>query len=117
MGLPLHSFLQFVTVTAISVLPLVATAQNYPSRPITMIVPSAAGASIDTIGRILAERMRKSLGNLSSSKTSAERMAASVPAGLPAQSPTATRLSWASLGTTYWTVLFIRFHTTSCLSG
>src|SRR5262249_609272 len=45
-----------------SVLPLVATAQNYPSRPITMIVPSAAGASIDTIGRILAERMRKSLG-------------------------------------------------------
>jgi tripartite-type tricarboxylate transporter receptor subunit TctC len=62
MGLPLHSFLQFATAAAISVLPLVATAQNYPSRPVTMIVPSAAGASIDTIGRILVERMRKSLG-------------------------------------------------------
>jgi hypothetical protein len=33
-----------------------------PSRPITMIVPSAAGASIDTIGRIVAERMRRPLG-------------------------------------------------------
>jgi tripartite-type tricarboxylate transporter receptor subunit TctC len=38
-----------------------ARAQSYPSRPITMIVPSAPGASIDTIGRILAEQMRKSL--------------------------------------------------------
>jgi tripartite-type tricarboxylate transporter receptor subunit TctC len=39
----------------------VAWTQSYPSRPITMIVPSAPGVSIDTIGRILAERMRKSL--------------------------------------------------------
>jgi tripartite-type tricarboxylate transporter receptor subunit TctC len=38
-----------------------ARAQSYPSRSITLIVPSAAGASIDTIGRIIAERMRKSL--------------------------------------------------------
>jgi tripartite-type tricarboxylate transporter receptor subunit TctC len=39
----------------------IARAQTYPTRPITMIVPSAPGVSIDTIGRILAERMRKSL--------------------------------------------------------
>jgi tripartite-type tricarboxylate transporter receptor subunit TctC len=39
-----------------------ASAQSYPSRPITMIVPSTAGGPPDVIGRVLAERMRKSLG-------------------------------------------------------
>src|ERR1700710_574830 len=39
-----------------------AFAQAYPSKPITMIVPFAAGGSTDVIGRILAERMRISLG-------------------------------------------------------
>jgi tripartite-type tricarboxylate transporter receptor subunit TctC len=39
-----------------------ATAQTYPSRPITMVVAFAAGGSGDTIARILAERMRASLG-------------------------------------------------------
>jgi len=39
-----------------------ATAQVYPSRPITMVVPFAAGGGTDTIGRIMAERMRVSLG-------------------------------------------------------
>jgi tripartite-type tricarboxylate transporter receptor subunit TctC len=39
-----------------------AGAQTYPTRPITMIVSSAAGASIDTMGRIVAERMRRPLG-------------------------------------------------------
>ena len=48
-------------VAALPAVSRVAWAQSYPSRPITMIVPSAPGASIDTIGRILAERMRRSL--------------------------------------------------------
>jgi tripartite-type tricarboxylate transporter receptor subunit TctC len=39
-----------------------ATAQLYPSHPITMIVPFPAGGSVDTVGRIVAERMRVSLG-------------------------------------------------------
>jgi tripartite-type tricarboxylate transporter receptor subunit TctC len=38
------------------------TAQSYPSRPITMVVPLAAGGPLDTIARILAEPMRLSLG-------------------------------------------------------
>jgi tripartite-type tricarboxylate transporter receptor subunit TctC len=37
-------------------------AQVYPSRPITMIVPFAAGGPTDAIGRIIADRMRASLG-------------------------------------------------------
>ncbi len=39
-----------------------ATGQSYPSRPITLIVPSAAGGPSDTLARILAESMRQSLG-------------------------------------------------------
>src|SRR6516165_4677376 len=39
-----------------------AQAQGYPSRPITMIVPFPAGGPTDTLGRILAEGMRASLG-------------------------------------------------------
>ena len=39
-----------------------AEAQVYPSRPITMVAPFAAGAPVDTVGRFMAERMRVSLG-------------------------------------------------------
>jgi tripartite-type tricarboxylate transporter receptor subunit TctC len=39
-----------------------ARAQGYPSRPITMIVPFAAGGPTDTLARIISERMRLSLG-------------------------------------------------------
>jgi tripartite-type tricarboxylate transporter receptor subunit TctC len=38
-----------------------AGAQTYPSRPITMIVPFAAGGTSDVIGRVVAERMKGSL--------------------------------------------------------
>jgi tripartite-type tricarboxylate transporter receptor subunit TctC len=38
------------------------TAQTYPSRPIKMIVPFAAGGLTDVVGRVVAERMAKSLG-------------------------------------------------------
>ena len=39
-----------------------ATAQVYPARPVTMVVPFAAGGSSDTIGRIMADGMRGPLG-------------------------------------------------------
>jgi tripartite-type tricarboxylate transporter receptor subunit TctC len=39
-----------------------AAAQDYPSRPITMIVPFAAGGPVDTVARILSEPLRASLG-------------------------------------------------------
>ena len=41
----------------------VAMAQDrYPSRPITMIVPFAAGGSTDVIARVIADAMRNTLG-------------------------------------------------------
>jgi len=39
-----------------------AFSQSYPTRPITLIVPFAAGGPTDTIARIMGERMGKSLG-------------------------------------------------------
>jgi tripartite-type tricarboxylate transporter receptor subunit TctC len=52
--------------SALDTLPTVsrlAWTQTYPSRPITFIVPFAAGGATDVIGRTLAERMRGSLGH------------------------------------------------------
>ena len=34
-----------------------AVAQNYPTRPLSIVVPFPAGGPTDTIGRIMAERM------------------------------------------------------------
>src|SRR5262245_25216893 len=39
-----------------------APAQTYPSRAITIIVPFAPGGPTDTVARLLAERMRVTLG-------------------------------------------------------
>ena len=39
-----------------------ASAQGYPSRPITVVVPFSAGGPTDTLARLLGERMRKTLG-------------------------------------------------------
>jgi tripartite-type tricarboxylate transporter receptor subunit TctC len=41
---------------------LSASAQNYPSRPITLIVPWGAGGGTDATARILASLMEKDLG-------------------------------------------------------
>lgn len=38
-------------------------ADEYPSRSIALVVPFAAGGPTDTLGRILAERMSRSLGH------------------------------------------------------
>lgn len=50
------------TATAIPTLARTAWAQTYPTRPISMIVPYGAGGPTDTVARIIAEGMRKPLG-------------------------------------------------------
>jgi len=39
-----------------------ALAQNFTTKPVTVVVPFSAGGPTDTIARIMAERMTKSLG-------------------------------------------------------
>jgi len=63
MKLPRRKFLQLaVSAAALPAVSPVARAQAYPSRPITMIVPFAAGGPTDVVARLVAERMRGSLG-------------------------------------------------------
>jgi tripartite-type tricarboxylate transporter receptor subunit TctC len=49
-------------VVALAAQGLPAQAQSYPSRPITMIVPFAAGGPTDIVARIVADHMSKTLG-------------------------------------------------------
>ena len=63
MKLPRRQFLHLAAgAAALPTVSRVARAQTYPERPITIIVPFAAGGPTDVIGRILAERMRVALG-------------------------------------------------------
>jgi tripartite-type tricarboxylate transporter receptor subunit TctC len=39
-----------------------AFAQNYPTRPITMVIPFAAGGPTDVLGRVMAAKMSEPLG-------------------------------------------------------
>ena len=39
-----------------------AQAQDYPTRPLTMVVPFAAGGPTDVLGRVVAQRMSEVLG-------------------------------------------------------
>jgi tripartite-type tricarboxylate transporter receptor subunit TctC len=54
--------LAMIAVAAISGLTESGSAQSFPSRPITMIVPFSAGGPTDTIARVIGERMGQSLG-------------------------------------------------------
>src|SRR5262245_11701145 len=54
-------------VSSIALLGLLGTAhsgqtQDYPARPVMMIVPHTPGGRVDIIARIVAERMRETLG-------------------------------------------------------
>ena len=67
------------------------TAQDYPSRPITVVVPFPAGGPSDTLVRILGEQMRGRSASPSSSRMSPAPRAASRSAGWRARRPMATR--------------------------
>src|SRR5215510_3623785 len=66
-----------------------ASAQDFPSRHVTLVVPLATGGSTDTIARIVAEGMRPHLGQTviventpgAGGATGVIRVARSAPAG------------------------------------
>jgi tripartite-type tricarboxylate transporter receptor subunit TctC len=51
-----------VAATLAGIASAAGAAESYPSRPITMSIPYAAGGPLDTLARILAERLRAVLG-------------------------------------------------------
>jgi tripartite-type tricarboxylate transporter receptor subunit TctC len=56
--------LRLIAVALLATFPLAtpASAETFPSRPLTIVVPFAAGGPSDVMSRILAERMKTSLG-------------------------------------------------------
>src|SRR4051812_47874857 len=63
MTMPRRQFMQCAAgALGLWVLPGAARAQDFPSRPITLVVPFPAGGPIDTLARFLAEPLRVSLG-------------------------------------------------------
>ncbi|HKS61340.1 MAG TPA: tripartite tricarboxylate transporter substrate binding protein BugD [Xanthobacteraceae bacterium] len=50
------------TLVALALSAASASAQDYPTRPITLIVPFAAGGPTDVISRIIGEHMSRTLG-------------------------------------------------------
>lgn len=48
--------------TFVAALPLALHAQGYPSRPVRIVVPYTAGGGVDTVSRVLAQKMGESTG-------------------------------------------------------
>ena len=58
-----RTFLQAAaSAVAASALPRMASAQQWPARPIRAIIPFSAGSTIDILGRIVAEPLAAALG-------------------------------------------------------
>jgi tripartite-type tricarboxylate transporter receptor subunit TctC len=51
-----------IALAAFTALAGTANAQDWPSRPVTLIVPYAAGGPVDTVARIMAARLSEILG-------------------------------------------------------
>ena len=63
MKFPRRQFLQRAAgIAALSAASRIASAQDYPARPITLIVPFAADGSTDVAARIVGEHMSRTLG-------------------------------------------------------
>jgi tripartite-type tricarboxylate transporter receptor subunit TctC len=55
-------FTRLLAASALAIASLAAVAQDYPSRPVKMIVPFGPGTTTDIIGRVIADGLGKSLG-------------------------------------------------------
>jgi tripartite-type tricarboxylate transporter receptor subunit TctC len=63
MTLPRRKFLRLTAMAPLaSAVPRGAHSQEYPARPISLLVPYAAGGPGDTVARVLVERMKAALG-------------------------------------------------------
>jgi tripartite-type tricarboxylate transporter receptor subunit TctC len=59
--------MRFATTSALAIalaasLPAAATAQNYPSRTVTVVVPFPAGGSVDGVARIMVQKLNETVG-------------------------------------------------------
>src|SRR5438128_2191052 len=60
--MPMFATLRRLCAIAAAIVAAQCFAQSWPARTVTVVVPFSAGGPTDTIARILAERMQRSLG-------------------------------------------------------
>ena len=87
-----------VAATALAVT-TVQAADNFPSRPMQMIVPFAAGGPTDIVGRIMGAKMGELLGQPSWSRTRSARAAISAPKSVAKAPPDGYTLLMATVST------------------
>lgn len=51
-----------IALAALAAMAVPAAAQKYPDRPVTMVIPFAAGGPTDVLGRVVGQRMGEVLG-------------------------------------------------------
>jgi tripartite-type tricarboxylate transporter receptor subunit TctC len=56
-------FARLISSVAVALmLPFAASAQDYPQRQVTIVVPFGAGGSVDIVGRLVAQKLTERLG-------------------------------------------------------
>lgn len=53
---------RLLTAVIIALLPSLAASQSYPSKPIRIITPTGAGGSLDTMARVIAQKLAEAWG-------------------------------------------------------
>src|SRR5262245_43902620 len=53
---------RLILAAALAIAPLAAAAEDYPTRPIKLLLHTAAGSLVDTLGRLLAQDLGDRLG-------------------------------------------------------
>jgi tripartite-type tricarboxylate transporter receptor subunit TctC len=94
-------FRAFATGILIVLAAAPAAAQtDYPRRPITLVVPFAAGGPTDVIARIVSEHMSRTLGQQLIVENIVGAGGTTASARVARAAPTATPSKWATWGRT-----------------